>query len=193
MPTAARCTSARSSERHRRLRRQGPLPRPPPAQVPRAARPAGRHQGRPAHRAAHQCRPADGRAAPGRVGRRRHRPVPHRAAVHGVGDPAAPRAADPDVPRGGRGGRAASRWCSARSTSAATRCCPICASRRRRTRRSAGAPSAWRSIGPGLLRTQVRALLRATAGQRAAPAAADGDHRRRGRHGARPRRPRARS
>ena len=32
---------------------------------------------------------------------------------------------------------------------------------RRRTRRSAGAPSAWRSTGPALLRTQVRALLRA--------------------------------
>ena len=59
----------------------------------------GRHQGRPAHRAAHQRRPADGRAASGRVGRRRHRPVPHRAAVHGVGDAAAPRAADADVPR----------------------------------------------------------------------------------------------
>ena len=92
--------------RHRRLRRQGPLPRAPPPQVPRAARSAGHHQGRPAHRAAHQCRAADGRAASGRVGRRGHRPVPHRAAVHGVGHPAAARAADPDVPRGGGGGRA---------------------------------------------------------------------------------------
>ena len=69
-----------------------------------------------------------------------------------------------DVPRGGGGGRAASRWCSARSTSAATRCCPTCASRRRRTRRSAGAPSGSALDRPGLLRTQVRALLRATAG-----------------------------
>ena len=91
---------------HRRLRRQGPLPRPPPPQVPHAARSAGHHQGRPAHRAAHQCRAADGRAASGRVRRRGHRPLPHRAAVHGVGHPAAPRAADPDVPRGGGGGRA---------------------------------------------------------------------------------------
>ena len=43
---------------------------------------------------------------------------------------------------------AKSRWCSARSTSAATRSCPTCASRRRRTRRSAGAPSASASTGP---------------------------------------------
>ena len=55
----------------------------------------------------------------------------------------------------------------------------------------------WRAIRlgldrPGLLRTQVRALLRATAGLGAAAAAADGDGRRRGRHGARRHRPRAR-
>ena len=36
----------------------------------------------------------------------------------------------------------ASRWCSARSTSAATRCCPTCATSRRRIPRSDGARSA---------------------------------------------------
>ena len=91
--------------RHRGLPRQGPLPRAAPAQVSRAARHARRHQGRPAHRAAHQCGAGDGRPASGGVGRRRHRPVPHRAAVHGLGDAAAPGAADPDVPRDPRGGR----------------------------------------------------------------------------------------
>ena len=38
---------------HRCLWRQGPLPRPASAQIPRAARSARRHQGWPAHRAAH--------------------------------------------------------------------------------------------------------------------------------------------
>ena len=112
------------------------------------ARPAGHDQGRPAHRAAHQCRAADGRAASGRVRRRRHRPVPHRAAVHDVGDAAAPRAADRRCTAPWWRRPARSRWCSARSMSAATRCCPTCASRRRRTRRSAGARSASGSIGP---------------------------------------------
>ena len=42
-----------------------------------------------------------------------------------------------------------SRSPSARSTSAATRCCPISRTpRRRKIRRSAGGPSAWRSTGP---------------------------------------------
>ena len=150
--------------RHRRLRRQGPLSRPAPAQVPRFARQARRHQGRPAHRAAHQCRTADGHSASGRVGRRRHRSVPHRAAVHGVGDAAAARAADPDVPHGGRARRAASRWCFAPSTSAATRSLPYL-----RQPEEENPALGWRAIRlaldrPVLLRTQVRALLRATAG-----------------------------
>ena len=178
--------------RDRRLRRQGPLPRPAAPQVPRAARQAGCHQGRPAHRAAHQRRPDDGRAASGRVRCRRHRPVPHRAAVHGVGDHAAPRPADADVPFDRRRRPGRSRWCSARSTSAATRCCPTCASRRRRTRRWAGAPSAWRSTGPGCCARRC-ARCCAPPPARAAPAAADGDRRRRGRHGARRDRPGARA
>ncbi len=48
---------------------------------------------------------------------------------------------------------------------AATSCCPICARSRRRTRRSAGARSASASTARLLLRTQVRALLRAAAGR----------------------------
>ena len=111
------------------------------------ARSPGPHQGRPAHRAAHQCRAADGRAASGRVRRRRHRPLPHRAAVHGVGDPAAPRAADPDVPRGGGGGRAEAGGVPhprRRRRQGAALPAPA---RRRRTRRSAGAPSASGSTG----------------------------------------------
>ena len=59
----------------------------------------------------------------------------------------------------------ASRWSSARSTSAATRCCTTCASRRKRTRPWAGGPCAWALDRPALLRTQVRAMLRAAAGQ----------------------------
>ena len=86
---------------------------------------------------------------------------------------------------------ARSRWCSAPSTSAATRCCPICASPQEEN------PAlGWRAIRlgldrPGLLRTQVRALLRATAGlelRLLLPMVTRG---RRGRHGARAHRPRA--
>ena len=58
--------------------------------------------------------------------------------------------------------------------SAATRCCPTCGRAARKTRRSAGAPSACRLDRPALLRTQVRALMRAAAGARAAHHVADG-------------------
>ncbi len=48
---------------------------------------------------------------------------------------------------------------------AATRHCRTCVNRTRKTPRSAGVPSALALDRPGLLRTQVRALLRATAGE----------------------------
>ena len=61
--------------------------------------------------------------------------------------------------------RATSRWCSAPSIWAATRCCPMRAGSGRKIRRWAGAPSASRSIVRRLLRYQVRALLMASAGR----------------------------
>jgi hypothetical protein len=59
-----------------------------------------------------------------------HWPVPHRAACSWWRQPsAAPGPADAGLlARCMREARPASRWCSARSTSAATRCCLICAS-----------------------------------------------------------------
>ena len=72
-----------AADRHRAgLRRAGQAARPAPGAVSRAARPALRHQGRPAGRADDQRRPAGRPAASGRNRRRRHRPVPHRTAVH---------------------------------------------------------------------------------------------------------------
>ena len=55
--------------------------------------------------AQHQCRPLVRPAASRSVGRRRHRPVPHRAAIHDLGHLPAARAADPALqgdPRRGR-------------------------------------------------------------------------------------------
>ena len=75
----------------------------------------------------HQCRPRVRPAASRSVGRRRHRPVPHRAAIHDLVDLPAARAADPASTRRSSTPRATGRWCSARSTSAATRCCPTSA------------------------------------------------------------------
>ena len=104
-------------------------------------------------------------AASRSVRRRRHRPVPHRAAIHDLGDLPAARAADPHLQGDPRCRRRPARWCSARSMSAATRCCPISARARRRTRRIG-----WRAIRmaldrPALFRTQIRALLRAAHGR----------------------------
>ena len=45
----------------------------------------------------HQCRPPVRPAASRSVRRRRHRPVPHRAAIHDLGDLPAARAADPPL------------------------------------------------------------------------------------------------
>ena len=69
--------------RHRdRLWRAREAARAPAGAVPRAARQALRHQGRPGDRADDQRRPAGRPAAYRRDRRERHRPVPHRAAVH---------------------------------------------------------------------------------------------------------------
>ena len=70
--------------RHRnRLWRAGQAARAAAGAIPRAARQALRHQGRPQDRADDQCRPHHRPAASRRDRRRRHRPVPHRIAVHG--------------------------------------------------------------------------------------------------------------
>ncbi len=55
-----------------------------PAQVCRAARPAGGDARRRAIAPEHECRPADRPAVSRRDRRRRHRPLPHRAPVHGA-------------------------------------------------------------------------------------------------------------
>ena len=139
---------ARRMEQYRRLR-----------EVPAVTRDGVRD-----HPAA-QCRAPRRPAASARDRRRRRRPLPHRAAVHGRrADALGGRAAGPL--QGGLSRRRAT--CpspSAPSTSAATRSCPTCRPWRRRIRRSAGAPSASASTGPALLRAQARALLKAAGGR----------------------------
>ena len=66
------------------------------------------HQGRRRHHAADECRARRRPAAARRGGRQRHRPVPHRAAVHGRLDLSARRGAGAALPRRARrGGRQA--------------------------------------------------------------------------------------
>ena len=60
------------------------------------------------------------------------------------------------------------------STSAATRSCRICPGWRKRTRRSAGARSGSGSTGPLLLRSQLRAMIKAGAGRELAHHVPDG-------------------
>ena len=85
-----------------RLRRAGQAARPAPGAIPRAARQALRHQGRPAGRADDQRRPAGRPAASRRNRRRRHRPVPHRIAVHDRDRDAAHQRSAFALPRGAR-------------------------------------------------------------------------------------------
>ena len=66
-----------------RLCRAGEAAGAAPGAISRAARQALRHQGRPQVRADDQCGPHHRLAASRRDRRRRHRPVPHRIAVHG--------------------------------------------------------------------------------------------------------------
>ena len=99
-----------AADRHRdRLCRAGQAARPPPGAVPRAARQAVRHQGRPAGRADDQRRPAGRPAASRRDRRRRHRPVPHRIAVHDRDRDAAHQRPAFALPRGARRRAATSR------------------------------------------------------------------------------------
>ncbi len=92
-----------AGDRHRdRLRRARQAARPPPGAIPRAARQALRHQGRPAGRADDQRRPAGRSAASRRNRRRRHRPVPHRIAVHDRDRDAAHQRSAFALPRGAR-------------------------------------------------------------------------------------------
>ena len=71
--------------RHRDgLCREGALPRPPAGAVPRSSATSRRSPGTASRiDAADECRAGRRHAASCEVGRRRHRPVPHRAAVHG--------------------------------------------------------------------------------------------------------------
>ena len=120
-----------------------------------AARCAGGHQGWREDQSQHQCG-ADCRfAASAGFRRRRHRALPHRTAFHDGAAVPAPRLAGAPLPRPFSIRPTASRWFSARSISAPTRSCPICASRGRTIRRMG-----WRAIRmaldrPALLRLQV--------------------------------------
>ena len=96
--------------------------------------------------AAHECRPADRHAASRRDRRRRRRPLPHRDPVHGAFGVSRRRRADLALQPRARHGRRPARRRSARSMSAATRCCPMSARSATRIRRWAGARSASGSI-----------------------------------------------
>ena len=109
------------------LCRQGPLPGAAPGPICRLAHRAVGHLGRRAGGAAHQCRPPVRPAASRSVRRRRHRPVPHRAAVHDRRRPSRGSSSRRGSTRRSSMPPATGRWCSARSMSAATRCCPISA------------------------------------------------------------------
>ena len=96
--------SAAAARPRGRLCRKGALPGAPAGALPRTAQQAGRHQGRHRHRPADECRPGRRPAAACRSGRQRHRPVPHRAAVHGRLDLPARRGAGAALPRRARRG-----------------------------------------------------------------------------------------
>ena len=161
---AARCTSARPA-RSSPPTATRPASGPPASQVSHAARQAGRHQGRPAHRAAHQCRAARWTCAS------RRSPAPTASAC------SAP---------------SCSSWCRRRCRAWSARPRSTARSSTRpagkpvvfrtldvggdkvlpylRQPEEENPALGWRAIRlsldrPGLLRTQVRALLRATAGQ----------------------------
>ena len=92
--------------RHRdRLCRQGALPRPQAGAVPAGQERAGGDARRGGDRAQHQCRAAHGHAAPGGIGRRRRRALPHRAAVHGGVALSAPEGAGGLLSAGARRGQ----------------------------------------------------------------------------------------
>ena len=79
------------------LFRQGALPGEASGAIRGLAQRAGGHARRRAGVAQHQCRPRVRPAASRSVRRRRHRPVPHRAAIHDRLDLPAARAADPHL------------------------------------------------------------------------------------------------
>ena len=113
----------------------------------------------------HQCRP-DGRpAASRRNRRRRHRPVPHRAAVHDLARVPARERAACALPGGARRRRRAAgdvpHARHRRRQGAALHARPS----RRKTRRSAGARSGSGSTGRACCAAQVRALLKAAVGR----------------------------
>ena len=149
------------------LCREGALPRPAAGALPGAAR-ASRRSPRTAARSTLLMNAGLARrpAAAGRIGRRRHRPVPHRAAVHDRVDAfRAPRRRSSSIatcsmrPRG--------RPVTFRTLDiGGDKVLPyFAARRRRRTRRSAGGRSGSASTGRALLRTQLRALLKARGGR----------------------------
>ena len=97
--------------------------------------------------AAAQCRAAARSGAAGGDRRRRDRAVPHRDPASDAQRLSRRRRPDRLLPPRLRAGRRAGRSCSARSISAATRCCPISPIPPRTTRRWAGARSASGSTG----------------------------------------------
>ena len=106
--------------------------------------------------------------------RRRHRAVSHRARLHGARPLPDVATQTRALRQGARAGAATSRWCSARSTSAATSSCPTGPSRTR-TNPAMG----WRAMRmaldrPAMLRTQLRALIRSARGGRARRDVSDG-------------------
>ncbi len=118
--------------------------------------------------------PAARHAASGGIGRRRHRPVPHRTAVHDRRDHAAAEGPDGFLhssvldAAGDQPGRLPHPRSRRRQGAA------LCPWEREKIRRSAGGRSASRSTARRLLRYQARALLAAASWKSAAHPLADG-------------------
>ena len=185
--------SAAAARPRSRLCREGAVPRARGrSSLPRTAQ-ASRRSPRTASQVDLLMNAGPGRrpAAACRSGRGRHRPVPHRTAVHGRLDLPARRGAGERSTATCSTRRAASRSPSAPLDIGGDKVLPYF----KRAAQEENPALGWRAIRltldrPGLLRTQIRALLKAAGGRELQDHAADGHRTRRDRAGARDHRPR---